>query len=80
MDDDADPKKPKRLSAREKWKNLCDALAEDALRDDEPPSNQERESIERARAKLSKMVEKSQSEDWKKRAKKKKPPGSGYVM
>jgi hypothetical protein len=78
--DDADPKKRKPLTPRQRWKNLTDALAEDALLDDAPPSKQESESIERVRSKLSKMVEKSQSEEWKKRTKKKRSPGSGYVM
>jgi hypothetical protein len=78
--DDADSKKPKPLTPRQRLKNITDALAEDALQDDAPPTKQERVAVERMRAKIAKMVEEGKSEERQKRAKKKGSPGSGYVM
>jgi hypothetical protein len=86
------PKNRKPLTSRNQFKNLCDALAEDVLTDKhskKPPTKRERMEAEELRAKLVKVVEnheerldmKQAEPEWAKRAaKKKKPPGCGYVM
>jgi hypothetical protein len=80
-------KKP--LTPLEQLRNLCDGLAEDALVDDKPLTKQERQEADELRARLIKFAEdhvaRLEREEaqpaWEKRAAKKKgPPGSGYVM
>lgn len=79
----------KTLTPLEQLRNLCNALAEDALVDKKPLTKREREEAERLRTKLIKFaddyearLEKEEAKpEWaKKAAKKKGPPGSGYVM
>ena len=77
---DADPKKPKPLTPRERAKNVFDALAEDALTDDAPLTERERVQAGRVREKLKKSLEENESKGEQERAKKKGSPGSGYVM
>jgi hypothetical protein len=86
--DDANPKKPKPLSPRQQLKNVTDALAEDALADKTPLTKRARLQAQRLREKIIKQAEDHEAKldweaggpEWKKRAKKKAPPDSGYVM
>jgi predicted phage gp36 major capsid-like protein len=80
-------KKP--LTPQEQLKNLCDGLAEDALADDKPLTKEERKEAAELRSRLIKFAEdhwarlerEKTQPAWEKRAAKKKgPPGSGYVM
>jgi hypothetical protein len=77
------------LTPLEQLRNLCDALAEDALVDNKPLTKREREEAEQLRTKLIKFVDDYEARmenetaepGWGKRtAKKKGPPGSGHVM
>ena len=56
------PKNRKPLSARKEWENLCNALAEDALKEKAPPENEGVEGKE------------GDDESWTKKAKRKRAP------
>ncbi len=87
MDDD-NPKKRKPLTPRQQLTNVIDAVAEDALTDKKPLTKRERLAVERLREKLTKRAEDHDAKldweaggsEWEKRAKKKPPPDSGYLM
>ena len=51
------PKNRKPLSALEQWRNLCDALAEDALKDDRPLTKAEQGELDRLKAELVQFAE-----------------------
>jgi len=79
--DDATRKKRKPLTAREQLRNVLEGLAEDSTKDSRRLTK--RESLETLWAKVIKKVEGEDHEaelEWRKRAKKKEPPGSGHVM
>lgn len=59
--DDASPKKRKLLTPRQRFKNLMDGLAEDALNDTTPLTPKELAEVERAKKEL---LEKAESSSW----------------
>jgi hypothetical protein len=63
---DARPKKRKPLTPREQFKNLCDALAEDALSDTTPLTKAEQLEAERTKERVLARAEATDS-DWRKK-------------
>jgi hypothetical protein len=73
----------------QRWQNLTDAMADDALTDKKRPTKMGRERAQRARTKLDQVIREDEARldreaaepGWEKRtAKKNEPPGSGHVM
>lgn len=79
MDDDADSKKPKPLTPRQRWKNITDALAEDALNDTEPLTAAERAQAERVKKKLLETARVEAPEWEQKEAKRKATAKPKYI-
>ncbi|HZQ55302.1 MAG TPA: hypothetical protein VFB14_24095 [Bryobacteraceae bacterium] len=52
------PKKP--LTPSEQWRNICDALAEDALHDTTPLTKEEQERAARMKERLLKVIDEHQ--------------------
>jgi hypothetical protein len=59
--DDASPKKRKSLTPRQRFKNLMDGLAEDALNDPTPLTPEEAAEAERVKKEL---LEKAEASNW----------------
>lgn len=69
--DDPNSKKPKPPSARKQWKNITDALAEDAINDITPLTAAERVEADRVRRNLLEKAE-AEVEKWGQKESKRK--------
>lgn len=77
MDDSTKHRKP--LTPRGQFKNLCDALAEDALNDKTPLTEQEKAEAERIKKNVLEKVEAERSAWQEKEGTRKRGPKTNYV-